>query len=82
MKNNKTNTQFITLLFIVLALFVGAFLVTMQTHIAPRAGSTQTSYTKITGDGDLDRASADLNNIDLNSIDKELNRNNQDASSF
>lgn len=83
MKSNQKNTQFIVLLFVALAIFLGVFLVTSKNlNFIQRAGNPYQSYTKIQGDGDLDRAMTTLDNTDLNSIDREVQKNDQDASSF
>ncbi len=70
------------ILFIALALFVGAFFVTNKTYFSPRAGSEASTYAKIQSDDDLDRANTTLSNVDLNSIDSSLNQNDQDVSSL
>lgn len=71
-----------TVLFIALALFVGIYLVTNQVLFSPRASDPVETYTKIQSDDDLDRANMSLDEVDLDSLDADLNQNEQDASSY
>lgn len=82
MQKTKQN-QFMAMLFIALALFIGVFLVTSgQMNFTQRAGYTAEGYTKIQGDDDLDRASTTLDGVDIDSMDSELDQNELDSSSF
>ncbi len=82
MNKSKQNLQFMFILMAALLLFAGVFLATTRTNLIQKAGDPYKSYTKIQGDGDLDRASTTLDSIDLESIDKEIDSSNKESSSF
>lgn len=81
MYKKQKNSQFMAILFVALAIFVGIFLVTKPARYESKADrNTVENYTKIQSEDDLNRAIQSLQEEDLNSIETELNENSDDAS--
>jgi hypothetical protein len=78
----KSNLQFMFILMAAFLLFAGVFLATTRTNYVQKAGNDYESYTKVQGDGDLDRASSTLDGTDLESLDSEIEQNELDSSSY
>jgi predicted transcriptional regulator len=79
MKKNQKNSQFMALLFVALALFIGIFLVTKPTKYESKAGqAAPQTYTKIQSNDDLDRALRSLEETDLESMEVVVNQNEEE----
>jgi hypothetical protein len=91
--NQKGNIQLIAAIVIILGVLVGGYLVSQRTNYLPKAGynsnnwgnsyssKTQSPVTgqAIKNDDQLMQASQDLDNQNLDQLDKDLNQNTSDA---
>jgi hypothetical protein len=81
MHKKTKDINFIMLLMAVLALFLGVFLVLQQTNYLQKAGSSL-EVTEIKNSQDLESVSKGLEEVDIESFDRDINSNVMDSSSF
>lgn len=89
MRNQRGSIQLVIIgILLLVGLVVGVYLVQQKTNFLPKAAvpnpstSQSASSQTIQNGSNLTKASTDLDNTDLGSIDNVLNQNDIDASNF